>query len=74
MLNISSHGILFQSTEPLPFGADIEVDVAWPGSKNLRLSVVGRTIRGEGTSTAVAIREGRFLVMSSPDLIHSTSY
>ena len=73
-LTISSHGILFQSTERLLVGADIEVEVAWPGSKNLRLSVVGRTIRGQGTSTALAIQKGSFLVMSSPDLIHSASY
>jgi hypothetical protein len=70
-VNISSHGILFRSTEPLPLGADIEVDVGWPGSKSLRLSVVGRTIRGDGTSTAVTILEGSFLAMNSPDLISS---
>jgi hypothetical protein len=62
-VNISSHGILFRSAEPLPVGADIEVDVGWPGSKSLRLSVVGRTIRGDGTLTAVTILEGSFLVM-----------
>ena len=70
-VNISSHGILFRSTKPLPIGADIEVDVGWPGSKSLRLSVVGRTIRGDGTSTAVTILEGSFLGMNSQDLISS---
>jgi hypothetical protein len=68
-LNMSSNGLLFQAAEPLPIGADINVDVTWPARPGARLSIFGHTIRSQGNLIAVVIRKREFRSTDSSDLV-----
>ena len=56
-VNISAHGILFESARPLPDRGEIVLEMAWPalldGVRRLKLVVHGRIVRNEGKAIAV---------------------
>jgi hypothetical protein len=67
--NLSSRGLLMESSTTLPVGAEIEVFLAWParlgGEVRLNLWIQGRTVRtGEGC-TAIAIERSDFRTRAS---------
>jgi hypothetical protein len=63
-VNISSGGVLVDTADSLPKGAEIELSIDWPANLNgvvaLKLQVMGQTVRAKGNSTAVAIRRYEF--------------
>lgn len=64
IVNISSGGVLVDTTNCLPMGVEIELSIAWPASLNgvaaLKVHVIGQTVRGQGNCTAVVIRKYEF--------------
>jgi hypothetical protein len=63
-VNISSSGILIATENALPLGVAIEVQIAWPvkldDRVSLNLHVRGRTLRSNGSHTAVTITRYQF--------------
>jgi len=63
-VNLSSAGVLFETSAPLPRGVDVELDIAWPTKLNdtvaLNLHVKGRTIRAHGVYTVVSFTRTEF--------------
>lgn len=57
-VNVSSKGVLLESSSPLPVGRSIQLAIVWPILLNeetgLKLWVTGRTVRTDGHRTAVA--------------------
>jgi len=61
LVNISGGGILFKSAGAIPPRMGIELFIAWPARpSNVSLFVAGRTVRSEGTRTAVKILRYEF--------------
>jgi hypothetical protein len=58
-INMSSSGVLRQIPDPLPFKQKIALSVFWPVRPGnvtpLKLHIVGRAVRSDGTGTAVVI-------------------
>ena len=74
-VNMSSSGILFESTKPLPVGERIELAIAWPvrlgDTVRLKLCIAGRTVRSSGNSCAVRIQRRDFRtasIQSGPEI------
>lgn len=65
-INTSSSGILFESERALPPQMIIQVSLDWPGRPSaavtVDLHVAGRTVRGQGNYTAVAIERHEFRI------------
>jgi PilZ domain-containing protein len=65
-VDISSSGILFTTSEPLPVGRLVEVSVNWPaqldGRVPLQLVAVGPVVRATDTKAAVRVRGYEFKV------------
>jgi len=63
-INISTHGILFESQLPLPLGSRIEIDIPWPArpgqAQPLELHAEGYTIRAARNQTAMYIEQYAF--------------
>jgi hypothetical protein len=63
-VNLSTDGVLFQTANPLPRGVPIELSIAWPARLDnlvgLNLHVTGKTVRTEGSFTAVIFRRHEF--------------
>jgi c-di-GMP-binding flagellar brake protein YcgR len=62
-LNISSGGVLFRSTRPLPTRCSVEMALTWPFSLNdcaLKLVMKGRVVRSDDRSTAVQVTHYEF--------------
>jgi len=63
-VNLSSHGVLFQTASPLPSGVTIRLSIAWPARLDsligLNLHVIGKTVRTEGSFTAVIFHKCEF--------------
>ena len=63
-LNISSTGVFFEATEPLPAGSLIELMMSWPflleGVCPLKLVMRGRVVRNAGTEAAIVTRHHEF--------------
>jgi hypothetical protein len=59
IVNVSSHGVLFESGEALPLGMWVELSIEWPvpvsGQMGLTLHATGRIVRVQGNRTAVRI-------------------
>ena len=77
-LDLSSHGVLFETGRALPRGAHIEASVCWParlhGLANLKLLAAGRVVRSEAGVTAIRMVQHEFRTaggapqrMSAPD-------
>lgn len=71
-LDISSGGILFTTSEPLPAGRLVEISVNWParldGTCPLQLVATGRIVCADGTQAAVRIERYEFRTRSSSTL------
>ncbi len=56
-LNISRHGMLFESDRPMPERGEIALEVGWPclldGIHRLKIIIQGKIVRSNGTTTAV---------------------
>ena len=63
-VNLSSGGVLFQSTEPLPARKQIELWIAWPvplnGDVALKLCAQGRIVRVQDGRVAVEFARCEF--------------
>jgi hypothetical protein len=63
-VNLSGDGVLFQTANPLPSGVLIELSIAWPARLDnligLKLYVIGKTVRTDGSFTAVMFRSHEF--------------
>jgi hypothetical protein len=70
-INLSSHGVLFQSDQAVAEGAQIELAIAWPARLNdvagLTLHVTGRTVRSQGQCAAVKILRREFRTRAFAD-------
>lgn len=67
-LDISSGGILFTTTEPLPTGRMVEIAMHWParlhGTCPLQFVATGRVIRSDASTAAVRIQRYEFKTRS----------
>lgn len=67
-VNISSHGILFQTNHDLPTGRPIKVVIKWPfsleGMCALKLHIFGTIVRSDATRTAIQIDRHEFRTAS----------
>jgi len=62
-VNISSGGVLFRCTQPLPARCAIEMTLSWPFSINdcaLKLVMRGRVVRSDNHATAVQVAQYEF--------------
>jgi len=69
--NVSSGGLLMESSTRLSVGTEVEVFLAWParlgGEVNLNLWIQGRTVRTGQNYTAIAIERSDFRTRASSD-------
>jgi hypothetical protein len=70
-VNLSSGGVLLQTTERLPGGLPIELSIPWPARSGNRVALVlhmiGRTVRMQGICTAVKIQQHEFRIRGAAD-------
>jgi hypothetical protein len=63
-INISSKGVLFETTGELPVGKRIELSIAWPAVLNdkcrLKMVAVGRLVRSSNGKAAALIQKHEF--------------
>ena len=63
-VNMSSSGVIFQTSNVLPVKEKIELRVLWPARPDnttpLKLHIIGRVVRAQGNRTAVAIERYEF--------------
>ena len=62
-LNMSSRGVLFTTDRSLTEGMRIELEVNWPATHDgvlLKLVLVGRVVRAEGTCAAMSTESYQF--------------
>jgi len=63
-LDMSSTGILFTTEHPIQEGKRVELSVDWPakldGNCRLKLVALGRVVRSEGVTAAIAIEKYEF--------------
>jgi len=71
-VDISSGGILFTTSEPLPPGRLVEISVNWParldGTCPLQLVATGRIVRADDARAAVRIERYEFRTRASATL------
>jgi len=69
--NLSSGGLLMESSSSLSVGTEVEVFLAWParlgGEVNLNLWIQGRAVRAGENCTAIAIERSDFRTRASAD-------
>jgi hypothetical protein len=69
-IDISSGGILFDASRPLPAGMNVELSISWPvllhNVAPLQLVVSGRIIRSQGSLAAVQILQHEFRTAGVP--------
>jgi hypothetical protein len=69
--NVSSGGLLMESSTTLSIGTEVEVFLAWParlgGEVNLNLWIQGRAVRAGENCTAIAIQRSDFRTRASAD-------
>jgi c-di-GMP-binding flagellar brake protein YcgR len=68
-VNISSNGVLFTTERTLAPEARVEVAMNWPvrldNSLPLKLVIIGRVVRSEGSRAAITIRRYEFRTQGS---------
>ena len=73
-VNLSSAGVLFETSEPLPRGVEIELNIAWPTKLNdtvaLNLHAKGKTVRAHGSYTAVGFTRTEFRTRGMRSMNH----
>ncbi|HLK67418.1 MAG TPA: PilZ domain-containing protein [Bryobacteraceae bacterium] len=69
-IDLSSGGILFDATRPLPEGLNVELSIAWPvllhNVAPMQLVVCGRLVRSNGAYAAVRITQHEFRTAGIP--------
>ena len=69
--NLSSSGLLMESSTSLSIGSEVEVFLAWParldGQINLNLWIQGRAVRNRDNCTAISIERSDFRTRASAD-------
>lgn len=69
-VNLSSHGMLFQTDRELPPGSGIEASIAWPvllsNVARLQLVMAGEVVWTDGGHVAVRIRHHEFRTVATP--------
>ena len=72
-INLSSAGVLFETSAPLPAGVSIELDIEWPTKLNdtvpLKLHAKGKTIRTQGGYTAVGFSRTEFRTRATRSVV-----
>ena len=57
-INMSSSGLLLTTDQPLPSGAQIEIEMDWPAKRKhgvpQKMILIGRIVRSEGSTHPVA--------------------
>jgi c-di-GMP-binding flagellar brake protein YcgR len=75
-LDVSSGGLQFETSRPLPVGESVELSVDWPvmlhNIKPLQLVVAGTIVRSSGKHTAVQMGQFEFrtILHTSPSADH----
>ena len=68
-VDMSSGGILFESTRPLPVGRNVELSINWPALLQnvtpLQLIAYGRIVRSEGYRAAMRISQHEFKTLGT---------
>jgi hypothetical protein len=69
--NVSSGGLLMESSTTLSLGTEVEVFLAWParlgGEVNLNLWIQGRAVRAGENCTAIMIQRSDFRTRASAE-------
>ena len=69
-IDLSSGGVLFDATRPLPTGMNVELSIAWPvllhNVAPMQLVVSGRIVRCSGSLAALQIRQHEFRTAGVP--------
>jgi hypothetical protein len=69
-INLSSWGILFETSQKLPVGHKVCLSISWPvllhNVARMQLVVVGRIVRSDGERTAVRIEHREFRTAGMP--------
>jgi hypothetical protein len=69
-IDLSSGGILFDATRPLPVGLNVELSISWPvllhNVAPMQLVVSGRIVRSSGTVAAVQVVQHEFRTVGIP--------
>jgi PilZ domain len=69
-LDLSSGGILFDATRPLPVGMNVELSIAWPvllhNVAPMQLAITGRIIRTNGSQIAIHMDQHEFRTLGVP--------
>ncbi len=69
-LDLSSGGVLFDATRPLPVGMNVELSVSWPvllhNVAAMQLVITGRIIRTNGSQIAIHMDQHEFRTMGIP--------
>lgn len=69
-IDLSSGGILFDATRPMPMGMNVELSIAWPvllhNVAPMQLVISGRIVRAVGSQAAIHILQHEFRTMGVP--------
>ena len=69
-IDLSSGGILFDATRPLPVGMNVELSISWPvllhNVAPMQLVITGRIVRTAGSHTAIHMTEHEFRTTGVP--------
>jgi hypothetical protein len=69
-IDLSSGGVLFEASRPLPEGLNVELSIAWPvllhNVAPMQLVVSGKIVRSAGGYTAILINAHEFRTVGVP--------
>jgi hypothetical protein len=69
-IDLSSGGIMFDATRPLPVGLNVELSVSWPvllhNVAPMQLVICGRIVRASGSHAAVQVTQHEFRTVGVP--------
>ncbi len=69
-VDLSSGGILFDATRPLPVGMNVELSISWPvllhNVAPMQLVVSGRILRSMGSQVAIHMTQHEFRTVGIP--------
>jgi hypothetical protein len=69
-IDLSSGGVLFDATRPLPPGMQVELNISWPvllhNVAPMQLVVSGRVVRSTGTRVAIQMNQHEFRTVGVP--------
>ena len=69
-IDLSSGGVLFDATRPLPVGMNVELSISWPvllhNVAPMQLVISGRVVRSMGSHAAVHMTQHEFRTVGVP--------